>query len=104
MRLLTFKAFRQQIQQSFPSYWEEVEIHSINQTGIEHLNDLTILYTFDYDDDEYGNYLIEYEVSGCFYFHHDKIIGVGSTVVEAVEDHRVKCRENKKRIKGSTII
>jgi hypothetical protein len=87
MILLTFNAFKEQVQKAFPSLlWEEVEIHFVNHTEIEGLKDLTILYTFKYDDYENGEYLVEYATSGCFYFHH-KVIGEGQTVFSAIEDH-----------------
>nr|WFD61396.1 MAG: hypothetical protein [uncultured cyanophage] len=48
---------------------------------------------FGYDDP--NEHIVEYETSGCFYYHSQKIIGVGKTLSDAIEDHRVKAKSNR---------
>lgn len=92
MRLLTFNAFKNQVQKLTPNYREEIEIHSINLTESEFFGDVTILYTA-----SYSKCLVEYETSGNFYFHGGAgIIGVGRTFAEAKKDHETKLTKETK--------
>jgi hypothetical protein len=93
MELLTFKSFKEQIKKLFPHFHEEVEIHAANLTESA-WEFITILYIAKFGYDDPNEHIVEYETSGCFYYHSQKIIGVGKTLSDAIEDHRVKAKSN----------
>ena len=94
MELLTFKSFKEQIKKLFPHLHEEVEIHAANLTESEYYPSLTILYIVKFGYDDPDEHIVEYETSGCFYYHSEKIIGVGKTFSDAIEDYRVKVKSS----------